>query len=179
METAGSASFWYPPRVLRQECAAKVDAAPDPFALASYVPGEGALGDTDQMVALDLMSSAVVVGVQVQLFDEAEQRDAYLATTLDFYRDPTFTCGGQKTSVQTFRESELRTERVTAVVLEAKSALLGGGVRGYAAVGDRILLVVSVSSDAVDAPWSPDDVARWLGASLEVALDRLDVAELP
>lgn len=171
--------YWYPPRVLRQECSAKVDAAPGPFAVATYVPGAGSLAETDPMVAFDVMSSAVAVGAQVQVFDDASQRDAYLATTLAFYRDPSFTCGGKESSVQTFRETTLRHAGVAAVVFEAEPDLFGGGVRAYVAVGDRALLVVSVSSDDVEAPWAAEDLDRWLAPVLDVALGRLEIAELP
>lgn len=171
--------FWYPPRVLRQECSTKIDAAPGPFAVASYVPGSEPLGEVGPMAGLDVMSSAVVVGVQVQLFDEPSQLDDYLATTLAFYRDPTFTCGGEKASVQTYRETDLQTARATAICFEAEPDFMGSGVRGYTVVGDRVLLLVSVSSDAVEAPWNADDLDRWLAPIIDVALARLDVAELP
>lgn len=171
--------YWYPPRVLRQDCSAKVDAAPGPFATANYVPGAGPLGASKPADGFDLMSSAVTVGVQLQVFDDATQRDAYLATTLEFHRDPTFTCGGQQGSVQTYRESQLTSAGVAVIVFEAEPAMFGGGVRAYSAVGDRVLLVVSVSSDAVEAPWVADDLDRWLAPVVDVALDRLDNAELP
>lgn len=171
--------YWYPPRVLRQECSAKIDAAPGPFAAANYIPGTGQLGDEDQTVAFDLMSSALAVGVQVQLFDAASQRDEYLATTLAFYRDPTFTCGGQQASVQTYRETALQTPRGTANVFEPEPQILGNGVRAYMPVGDRVLLVASVSSASVDAPWDMEDLDRWLMPVVEAAAARLDAAELP
>lgn len=171
--------YWYPPRILRQQCSTKVDAAPGPFALASYVPGSGPLEDTGPGAGFDVMSAAVAVAVQVQLFDDASQRDAYLATTLAFFRDPTFTCGGNTASVQTYRESTLSSAGVPAIVFEAEPAIFGTGVSAYATVGDRVLLTVSVSSDDVDAPWGPDDIDRWLAPVVDVALERLDVAELP
>ena len=171
--------FWYPPRILQQECSAKVDAAPGPVAVANYVPGSGALGESDQMATFDVMSAAVTVGVQIQLFDDADQRDAYLATTVEFLRDPTFTCGGKEASVQTYRESAVSTTSGSALVFEAEPDLFGGGVRAYITVGDRVMLVVSVGSDAVEAPWEVDDINRWLSPALEVTLARLGVAELP
>ncbi|HAM23428.1 MAG TPA: hypothetical protein DCQ04_14435 [Actinobacteria bacterium] len=171
--------YWYPPRVLRGECSAKIDAAPGPVAAANYVPGSGPLGPSNPTDAFELMSSAVTVSVQVQVFDDAAQRDSYLATTVEFYRDPSFTCGGQQSSVQTFRESTLSTSGAAAVVFEAQPAIFGTGVSSYAAVGDRVLLVVSVSSDDVEAPWVAEDFDRWLAPVIDVALQRLNSTVLP
>jgi hypothetical protein len=147
--------------------------------VANYVPGSGALGESDQFATLDVMSAAVTVRVQVQLFDDAAQRDAYLATTVEFLRDPTFMCGGKEASVQTYRESAVSTIRGSAVVFEGEPAIFGDGVIAYIAVGDRVLLTVSVGSDAVEAPWEVDDINRWLAPALDATLARLDVAELP
>jgi len=170
---------WYPPRVLRQECSAKVDGPPGPFAVANYMPGEGDLGEANPMAVMDAIGAAMVVGVQVQVFDEAAQRDGWFQANNDFYRDPTFTCGGREITVQSYRESELETETLTAVVFELDDAFFGRGATAWAAVGDRVLLSVSVGSNNPEAPWISKDLEQSLEGALEVALNRLEVADLP
>lgn len=170
---------WYPPRVLRQECSAKVDAAPGPYAVAVYVPGSETLGKADPTAAFSLLSAAIAVQVQVQVFDDASQRDAYLDATVEFLRDPTFTCGGKEASMQTYEETQLRTSRVDALVFEAQPVIVVGGVRALAAVGDRVLLSVSMTNHAVDSLWAPEDLERWVGPVFDVAVERLEATELP
>lgn len=171
---------WYPPRVLRQDCSAKVDSAPFPFAIANYLPGEGELDQSGPMTGFDVLRSALSIGVQVFVFDDASQRDDYLAATVEFLRDPTFSCGSSTgASVQTFRETELRTVDGVALVFEAETAVFGGGVTSYLAVGDRLLLGVSVACDAVEPPWTPDDLDRWLAPVIAAALERIEVSDLP
>ena len=171
--------YWYPPRILRQDCSAKIDAAPGPYAVANYLPGTGELDDEDPMLATNLFAADLVVGIQVQLFDDAAQRDAYLETTVEFYRDPTFTCGGKEMSIQTYRETALDTSHGTATVFEPEPQILGSGVRAYMPVGERVLLVASVGNAGVDAPWEENDLDRWVTPVLDVAAARLDAAELP
>jgi len=170
---------WYPPRVLREECSTKVDSPPGPAAEAIYVPGGGDLGDANPMAVLEAIGAALVVTVQVQVFDEAAQRDGFLQANNAFYRDPAFTCGGRETTVQSFLESEVGTDQLTAVVFELEEPLIGSGATAWAAVGDRVLLAVSVASNDPEAPWVAEDQERSLAAALQVSIDRLEMAELP
>lgn len=171
--------YWYPPRVVRRDCSAKIDAAPGPYALANYTPGHKVLDGSSMAAGLDLMAAALVVGIQVQVFDAADQRDGYLDATLEFYRDPSFSCGGKRSTIQTFRETRVEFGTSSVTVFEPEPALFGSGVSGYTAIDDRVLLTVSIGSDAVEAPWSAEDIETWLGPVVEVAVARLATTDLP
>jgi hypothetical protein len=77
---------WYPPRVVTGECEIKTDQAPMPRSAASFIPGDPADRPLEQFEASRaLLEAPYSVGVSVQVFDDAAQRDGMAATLREFY----------------------------------------------------------------------------------------------
>lgn len=78
---------WYPPRIQTSNCRFSVDNAPIPTAGAMFVPGdpdEGLSEDPFEQLP-ELMGAPHTISVQVQLFDDAVQRDEFASTMEEFF----------------------------------------------------------------------------------------------
>jgi hypothetical protein len=177
------AGRWYPPRVLRQDCNTKVDLPSGPFVIASYLPSKTPTPFTaaDPMVGFELMRSPVAIGVQVQVFDEETQRDGARDAMLEFLRSPTLTCGGSEMpGLAEYVEFPIPASTGQGVAFEIKSPLAPTpSIQVLYAVGDRVLLTLSVATQAAKDGWSAEMIFKWLQPVEAAVIARLAEAELP
>jgi hypothetical protein len=173
---------WYPPRVVVDECQIKTDQAPMPTASASYIPGDPDDGPLGQLAAADAMLDAPYsIGVTVQLFDTAEQRDGMAATMKEFFetvKGGDLDCGldGLFGDVQWVEPVD-----VGHPAFGVRSEPLISKTTSYLySIGTRILLTVGQSLGPIaqdDAGKGPADGLLERTVRAEVAL--LEAAALP
>lgn len=168
---------WYPPRLRTEDCRVSVDTAPIPTAVASFIPGDPSdlWSKDDSFNAVEqAMKASHQLGIQLQLFDNASQRDAAADVMDDFYRAlPGLECS--TTGPLTSLGGMLGTETVEvdaydtgypAVAFHATS-MFGDAVTAQYEVGDSALLTVSVAHSELAGADGPEP-------SIELATTAID-----
>lgn len=166
---------WYPPRVLRNECAINVDQAPLPTAATAFIPGDpdtlfgGASMDTPGAI----LRASYTVSITVQLFDEPSQRAELISTMGEFYDamgeglecDSIGATGGNLTDalLGDFERFEPIDVGYPGYGIETNS-MTGHGRANVYSIGDRVLLTVAINE--------PSDLLDAEGPSLDASLAR-------
>lgn len=77
--------YWYPPRILENDCSVRVDQAPTPIAVGAYIVGDPdlAVPSAVEMLSLSIEAPSSLT-ITITMLDTAEQRDALLETNLLF-----------------------------------------------------------------------------------------------
>jgi len=174
---------WYPPRVVLDECSIKTDQAPMPRAAASYVPGDPDEEPANQLEASQmLMQAPFTIGVTIQVFDTAEQRDGMADTMAEFYetvQGGDLDCGlsglfGDVEQVEAFDAGHPGFGFVTEQMLGGAATTL------FYSIGDRLLLTIGLSDGG---PLAEDDAEGPADDLFERAVDAqvawLEAAALP
>jgi hypothetical protein len=183
---------WYAPRLRTEDCAVNVDAPPMPYAGASFIPGDPAEafdGDTAFDTMEEMFDAETTVGIEVRLFDDAAQRDAFAATMVEFYGAMgDFECdfgevgggdgdGGMDSGavsdmlVADMAEVELYDVGHPGVAYET-SGMQGETLLSQYEVGERVLLAVSVSTPGLgssDPGGSPDPALAHFAIDAELS----------
>jgi hypothetical protein len=191
---------WYEPRLRTENCAVNVDAPPMPYASASFVPGDPAEefgGSTSFDAMEEMLDAETTVGIEVRLFDDATQRDAYAAAIVELYGvmgdiECDFGDFGDEIEDAGGPDSESVTDMLMADIEEVELYDIGhpgyafesDGMQGKALVsqyevGERVLLIVSVSKPGLGSSssgGSPDPALAHFAIDVELA--QLDAAGL-
>jgi hypothetical protein len=166
---------WYPPRLRTGNCQLQVDAAPIPSATATFAPGAPNTQMPENTFALTnlTMKADVVIGVGVQLFDDATQREEYVQAMREFYAD-SWTMGCENSA----DPPDDRLEEVDAHPSDYPSFSFAGRLGfnlmrvSHYSVGDRVLLTVTAQAGILarkkEVP--SDDIAA---AAIDAEIARL------
>jgi len=184
---------WYDPRLRTQDCAINVDTPPMPTAQAVFIPGDPAekLAGDDLFASQDaLLEAPLSLGIEIQMFDEATQRDGFAEVMIEFYRSMgDLECDAFGSGLGDGDEvTDLLVADMTEVDLYDAGypgfAFETDGLQGHAlvsqySVGDRLLLTVSVgaggfgSSDAGEVDEVDPQLAR---LAIQSQIDKLAAA---
>jgi hypothetical protein len=174
---------WYPPQVRNEDCSIKVDTPPIPTAAAVLVPGDPdeLLSDDPFAGPRDLLEAPFTVGIQAQLFDEPSQRDGLAGAMVEFYETmgdlqcEQMGSAGEQVGESLVGEAESVPPYDTGfpgAAFEAESLLATSLVSQYA-VGDRVLLTVTVSGNNglsnEDDRTAPDPALAHVAIDAEIA----------
>ncbi len=132
-------------------------------------------------VPFELMRSPVAIGVQIQLFDEREQRDGARDAMLELLREPAFECGGETMSgfadYSELSES-LSTPEGTAFIVHSPTTVIPT-IQAMYWIGDRLMVSLSVATVDAENGWSDAVIEHWVEPIVEKVLERVDQAALP
>jgi hypothetical protein len=166
---------WYDPRLQTQDCAINVDTPPVPTADAVDIPGDPAekLAGDDLFASQEaLFEAPLSLGIGIQMFDEAAQRDGLAEVMIELYRSmgdlecnsfPSElgdTSGVTDLLLGDMTEVELYDTGFPGFAFETEG-LQGHSLVNQYSIGDRVLLTVSVAagglgtSDAGEAEADP------------------------
>jgi hypothetical protein len=187
---------WYEPRLRTQDCAINVDTPPVPSASAAFVPGDPTekLGDDTFAATQALIEAPRSVNIQILMFDEASQRDGLADVMIEFYRSmddlecEAFPSGGGELTDLLLGDMEEVSPYDTGFPSFAfeSEGLRGRSLVSQYAVGDRVLLTVSVTTGGLgsadpddpdaDAPDVPEPDPGLAHLAIQAQIDKLEAA---
>jgi hypothetical protein len=163
---------WYPPRLVGDCMGLKVDTAPMPSASASFVPGDPdiRLGNDRFEGAKAAMTSPHTVTIAVQVFDDATQRDAFAATTEEFYSSgETMGCAiiGEMKTVSAYDIG------YPAYAVAGRFLVTPAALTQYR-IGDRVLMTAGVQLGLMRKDGANDEVDASIAyAAIDAEVTRL------